>query len=72
MYLEIGTYNHSFYTAICQPSSVYISEMGCNHRRIHHFVDWKCTVPEIISDRFKIKEKLYEKYISYGWSWFFR
>lgn len=56
MYLELGTYNKSFYTVLCQPSSVYISEMGCNHRRIHHYVDWKYTVPEIISDRFKIKE----------------
>ena len=43
MYLELGTYNKSFYTVLCQPSSVYISEMGCNHRRIHHYVDWKYT-----------------------------
>lgn len=56
MYLELGTYNKSFYTVLCNPSSVYISEMGCGHRRVHHLIDWEHTVPKIISDRFKIKE----------------
>lgn len=56
MYLELGTYNKSFYTVICQPSSVYISELGTTHRRIHHAINWQCTVPEIISDKFKVKE----------------
>lgn len=53
MYLELGTYVKSFSTVLCNPASVYIAEMGCNHRRIHHYVDWKYTVPEIISYRFK-------------------
>lgn len=53
MYREFGTYCKSFYSVMCAPSSVYISEMGCNHRRIHHRILWDCAVPKIISDKFK-------------------
>lgn len=55
MYKELGTYVKSFYSVMCNPSATFISEMGCNHRRIHHIINWENTVPKIISDRFKIK-----------------
>jgi hypothetical protein len=56
MYKELGTYVKSFYSVVCNPSSVKIAEMGCDHKRIHHLVEWEQAVPKIISDRFKIKE----------------
>ena len=56
MYLELGTYVKSFSTVLCNPSSVYVSTLGPRFKRLHHLVNWETTVPEIISDRFKIKE----------------
>lgn len=56
MYLELGTYVKSFSTVLCNPSSVSISIIGTRFKRIHHNINWKTTVPEIISDRFKVKE----------------
>jgi hypothetical protein len=53
MYSENGTYVKSFFSVMVAPSCVKISEMGCNHRRIHHLVDWEHCTPKIISDRFK-------------------
>ena len=53
LYLDVGTYVKSFYSVITNPSFVSIAEMGCNHRRMHHFVDWEHGVPKIISDRYK-------------------
>lgn len=52
-YLSLGTYVKSFYTVMCNPSSVKISEMGCEHRRMHHLIDWNTAVPKIISSDFK-------------------
>lgn len=52
-YLELGTYVKSFYTVMANPSCVKISEMGDNHRRIHHRIDWECAVPKIISGRYR-------------------
>ena len=54
-YLQYGTYVKSFYSVMCNPSSVKISMMGETHRRIHHAVDWEHTVPKIISDKYKKK-----------------
>lgn len=54
MYLENGTYVKSFFSVMVAPSCVKIAEMGCNHKRIHHLVDWKYCSPKIISDRFKL------------------
>lgn len=54
MYREFGTYCKSFYSVMCSPSCVSIAEMGCNHRRIHHLVDWNTAVPKIISSKFKV------------------
>jgi hypothetical protein len=48
-YLLSGTYIKSFTTVLMQPSSVCISMMNANHKRIHHSISWKHTVPQIIS-----------------------
>lgn len=52
-YLTYGTYVKSFYSVILCPSCVKISEMGQNHRRIHHLIDWESAVPKIISSKFR-------------------
>lgn len=52
-YLEYGTYLKSFYSVMCMPSSVKISMMGEQHRRIHHIIDWETCVPKIVSNRFR-------------------
>jgi len=53
LYLDSGTYVKSFYTIMFQPSSVKISLMGSIHKRLHHMVSWKNTVPLIISEQHK-------------------
>lgn len=55
IYLASGTYVKSFYSVMTNPSFVKISDMGCGHKRIHHFVDWEHGVPKIISDNYKKK-----------------
>jgi len=52
-YLEQGTYVKSFYTVMYQPSSVKVGMMGETHKRLHHRIDWDCTVPCIISEEWK-------------------
>jgi hypothetical protein len=52
-YLENGTFVKSFYTIMFNPSSVKISLMGANAFRFHHKIDWKCTVPKILSQEHK-------------------
>ena len=54
IYLDNGTYIKSFYTIIFNPSSVTIALMGDKHRRLHHRIDWKCTVPMILNEKYKI------------------
>jgi hypothetical protein len=49
MYLDSGTYMKSMYTVMMQPSSVTVRPMGSVHKRLHHSVNWNCTVPKIIS-----------------------
>mgnify|MGYP006935512677 CR=1 FL=1 len=53
MYLDNGTYIKSFYTVMYQPSSVKVGMMGETHKRLHHRIDWDCTVPCIISEEWK-------------------
>lgn len=53
MYKESGTYVKSFYTVMYNPSSVKIGMMGARFKRLHHQIDWNCTVPKIINERFK-------------------
>ena len=57
-YLDAGTYLKSFYSILYCPSSVKIAEIGAKHRRIHHKVNWKNTVPVIVDEKFrKIKSR---------------
>lgn len=58
LYLNSGTYVKSFFTVICNPSSVKISIMGAKYKRIHHVIDWNTAVPKIISSDFKKEDKL--------------
>jgi len=53
MYLDSGTYIKSFYTVMYQPSSVKVGMMGETHKRLHHRIDWDCTVPCIISEEYR-------------------
>jgi len=54
MYLDSGTYIKSFYTVMYQPSSVKVKRMlSHSHERLHHAIDWDCTVPCIISEEWK-------------------
>ena len=52
-YLDNGTYVKSFYTLMYQPSSIEIRKMGITHRRIHHHIKWKKTVPMIVRESLK-------------------
>jgi hypothetical protein len=53
IYLDLGTYVKSFYSVMYAPSCVKITEMGVNHRRLHHQVKWKNAVPMILDERHK-------------------
>lgn len=53
MYLDSGTYIKSFYTVMYSPSNVIIKMMGGRHKRLHHFINWDCTVPCIISESYR-------------------
>ena len=54
MYNKFGTYVKSFYTVMYQPSSVRVDVMRSHiHERLHHVIDWDCTVPCIISEDFR-------------------
>lgn len=50
-----GTYVKSFTTVLMQPSSVRVSMMNANHKRLHHSIAWKNTTPQIINESYKIK-----------------
>ena len=53
IYLDLGTYQKSFYSVICSPSNVKITMMGDKHQRMHHIVNWEACCPKIISEEFK-------------------
>ena len=53
IYLDVGTYVKSFYSVMVMPSSISVSQMGVKNMRLHHSVQWKYTVPEIVSEDFK-------------------
>lgn len=61
IYRESGTYIKSFYTVMHSPSSVTIQRMGTQHKRFHHFVSWRHTVPCILPEKYKKagKDKAY-------------
>lgn len=50
IYLDGGTYVKSFYTVMYSPSCAEIVEMGTAHKRIHHRIKWRYTVPKILSE----------------------
>lgn len=50
IYKDSGTYVKSFYSVMYHPSSVTIRLMGGTEKRLHHSVNWKTTVPKILSD----------------------
>lgn len=53
IYLEMGTYNKSFYSIIVAPSCVKIGVNGNKNYRIHHSIDWDACAVKIISDKHK-------------------
>lgn len=54
IYLEKGTYIKSFYTVLYSPSSVTLRKMGSRtNPRIHHSINWRYTVPKILSEEYK-------------------
>lgn len=53
VYLESGTYVKSFYSVMYQPSSVKVGVMPSKNARIHHQINWRNTVPRILSDEYK-------------------
>lgn len=55
MYEKYGTYCKSFTTVINMPSSVTVGMMNSKHERLHHEINWKNTVPKIISEDLKKK-----------------
>lgn len=55
IYMDNGTYVKSFYSVIFQPSSVKVGMMGGKHKRLHHAINWKHTVPKILSENHKKK-----------------
>jgi hypothetical protein len=56
LYNERGTYMKSFYSVIISPSSVKISLMGNNNKRLHHVINWDNTVPKIIKESYKKRD----------------
>lgn len=50
IYLDKGTYVKSFYTILFCPSSVGLMMLEDKHKRIHHKVDWRKTVPKMLSE----------------------
>jgi hypothetical protein len=53
MYLDLGTFAKSFYTAIYAPSCVKVSWFGNNYARIHHRINWDAAVPKIMNERYR-------------------
>lgn len=52
-YLDNGTYVKSFYSVMYMPSSVKVRAMGVTHKRLHHSINWKATVPMILRENIK-------------------
>jgi hypothetical protein len=53
MYADTGTYVKSFYTVMCAPSCTKIAKMGVTNMRLHHLIQWKYAVPQIVSEEIK-------------------
>lgn len=53
MYKDNGTYMKSFYTVMICPSSVKISTLNSNYKRIHHKINWNHCAPKILNPKWK-------------------
>ena len=53
VYEATGTYMKTFYSVMSMPSAVKVSQMGENHIRVHHKINWTACVPRIINERYK-------------------
>ena len=51
LYAELGTYMKAFYSVMYCPSSVTVGQVGEKHKRLHHRIDWRRTVPKILHER---------------------
>jgi len=49
-YIDSGTYVKSFYSVMYQPSSVKVRPLGGTCKRLHHAINWRSTVPCILSE----------------------
>jgi hypothetical protein len=58
IYLTFGTYVKSFYSVMCQPSSVKVKMLRDRSSRIHHGINWRRTVPRILSEQWKKQDSL--------------
>lgn len=50
MYIDSGTYVKTFYSVMYHPSGVKVGAMGSKALRLHHQIDWRATVPQIVSE----------------------
>jgi hypothetical protein len=53
VYQDSGTYVKSFYTVMTAPSCTTIYEFGRTNKRLHHKINWRKTVPLILSELLK-------------------
>jgi hypothetical protein len=53
MYLRFGTYCKALTTVMMMPSSVKVSMLNTSNPRIHDTINWKCTVPQIVPERYR-------------------
>ena len=53
VYKDNGTYVKSFFSVMYNPSSVKVSIMNANNKRIHHSIKWINTTPMIINESYK-------------------
>ncbi len=52
-YLDLGTYTKSFYSVMYCPSCVKIGIMGGTDYRIHHQIQWRYAVPQILDQKWR-------------------
>ena len=53
IYQKYGTFTKSFYSVICSPTAVVITQMGDKNMRLHHNIKWNKAVPCIINEQYK-------------------
>lgn len=52
-YRQYGTYVKTFYTVMLAPSCVKVAEIGTQHLRFHHRIDWRSAVPKIVDEKYR-------------------